>query len=202
MKDRIQEKAMELFMRYGIRSVSMDDIATNLGISKKTIYQYFTDKDNLVDMIVDADIRDIQSDCTSCIHNAENAIHEIFLTMEMTSEFLRNMNPVLLYDLQKFHFSSFRKFTDHRNKFLLEIIMNNLQKGIQEGLYRTEINVEILSRFRLDSMMIPFNIELFPPARFNLMEVHQEILENFLYGLVTEKGYHLILAYKKERVQK
>ena len=82
---------MELFMRYGIRSISMDDIATQLGISKKTIYQYFADKDELVGAVVDADIDDLQDRCVNCEVQAENAVHELFLTMDMIQEFLMNM---------------------------------------------------------------------------------------------------------------
>lgn len=199
IRDRILEKATELFMRYGIRSVSMDDIAAQLGISKKTIYQSFADKDELVDAIIDGDIHRMQSECDRCQHQSGNAIEEIFLTMEMIQGHLQNMNPMLLYDLQKFHFRSFQKFMAHKNSYLLDIIRQNMEKGIAEGLYRKNLHTDILSRFRLESLMIPFNMDQFPPGKYNLVEVTQTILEHFLFGMASEKGYQMILKYQKEQ---
>jgi TetR/AcrR family transcriptional regulator, cholesterol catabolism regulator len=196
-KDRIREKATELFIRYGIRSVSMDDIAAQLGMSKKTIYQSYADKDELVDAVVELDIQEMQGECLQCQRSAANAVEEIFLTIEMIQEQFRNMNPMLLYDLQKFHFNSYQKFMVHKNRFLLEIIRANLEKGIAEGFYRPDLHIDVLSKFRLESLMIPFNMELFPPAKYNLADVTYIIIEHFLFGLATEKGYELILKHKQ-----
>jgi AcrR family transcriptional regulator len=202
IKDRIQEKARDLFMRLGIRSVSMDDIATQLGMSKKTIYQFFADKDELVEAVMVANIKQTQQDCEKCLVSSANAIEEIFLTMEMIQEQFRNMNPMILYDLQKFHFGAFQKLAAHKNEFLLSIIRNNIEKGISEGLYRKDIDVDILSKFRLESMMMAFNLDLFPPAKYSLAEVTHVIIEHFLFGLATIEGHELILKYQKERSKK
>src|SRR3954468_18345284 len=99
--ERIKMKAHELFMQYGLRSVSMDDIANNMGISKKTIYQYYTDKDQLVEAVVAAIILHNQSACEYDRSHADDAIHEIFLAMDMMMEMFRSMNPSLLFDMQK-----------------------------------------------------------------------------------------------------
>jgi AcrR family transcriptional regulator len=202
IRDRILEKTTELFMRYGIRSVSMDDIAAQLGISKKTIYQSFADKDELVDAIIEADIHRMQDECGVCQLRSENAVEEIFLTMDMIQVHLRNMNPMLLYDLQKFHFRSFQKFMTHKNSYLLEIIRQNLEKGIAEGFYREDLDIDILSKYRLESLMIPFNMDQFPPGKYNLVKVTQVILEHFLFGLATEEGYQLILKYQQGQSKK
>ena len=93
-------------MKFGIRSVSMDDIANNLGMSKKTLYQYFADKDELVEAVVDGHITIVQGDCINCKVQAKDAIHEIFLTMEHIMQEFSNMNPMLVYDLEKFHFKA------------------------------------------------------------------------------------------------
>lgn len=199
IKDRIQEKATELFMRFGIRSVSMDDIATQLGISKKTIYQSYADKDELVDAVMEANIYQTQKDCGLCSEQSANAVEEIFMTMEMIQEQFRHMNPMIVYDLQKFHLRAYQKLTNHKNEFLLSIIRNNIEKGIQEGLYRKDLNADILSKFRLESMMIAFNMDIFPPSKYNLADVTQIIIEHFLFGLATIEGHQLILKYQKER---
>jgi AcrR family transcriptional regulator len=199
MKDRIQIKAHEMFLQYGIRSVSMDDIATQLGISKKTLYQYYTDKDELVDSVLQYEIEHGQQDCTECLQQSKDAIDEIFLTMERIVEQFRNMNPMVLYDLQKFHLNAFQKFLKYKNGFLIDVIKKNIERGIKEELYRPEINADVLSKFRLESMMIAFNMNVFPPRKYSLAEVTLEIIEHYLYGLATLKGHKLILKYKQER---
>lgn len=201
-KGRIREQAKNLFMKYGIRSVSMDDIAVGLGMSKKTIYQWFKDKDELVDAIVEDDIKDIQRDCQVCLEESDNAIEEIFLTIDRMIVHMRNMNPTILYDLHKFHFQSFKKFTDHKNRYLKEVVASNLRRGMAEGLYRENINVEILSRYRLESMMIPFNQDVFPATEFNILDITMALIENFLYGVVSHKGYEFIEQYQKDRNNK
>lgn len=202
VQERIRQKADELFRRYGIRSVTMDDIAAQLGISKKTIYQYYADKDQLVDAVAIDEIKFSQDSCLRDSTNAANAIEEIFRVMEFVEVMFRNMNPAMLYDLEKYHPGGYKKFLEHKNKFLHDMIRHNLERGIKEELYRPEINVEIMTRFRLESMMLAFNSELFPPSKFNLVELQREIIEHFLYGLATMKGYKLILKYMQQRVNK
>jgi AcrR family transcriptional regulator len=197
-KNRILEKAEEMFMRYGIRSVSMDDIASILGMSKKTLYQYFSDKDELVEEVIVSKITSMQAECKGCRTDAKDAIHEIFITMDRILEQLRNMNPMLLHDLEKFHFKAFNKFLQHKNQFLTEIIRDNILWGIQEDLYRKDLQVEVMSKFRVNSMMIAFDIHIFPTSKFTLGDVQKELLEHFVYGLATIKGHELIGKYKQE----
>ena len=117
VKERILIKADELFMQYGIRSISMDDIATQLGMSKKTIYQFFVDKDELVDAVVDTRLKKMQNDCTTSGKEAQDAIHEIFIMMDRVIDQFINMNPMLLYDLEKFHFNRFKNFWSIKTSF-------------------------------------------------------------------------------------
>ena len=197
-KERIIEQAKNLFLKLGIRSVSMDDICSHLAISKKTLYQYVADKDELVDMVLQGQISGMQAETMECCTESDNAIQEVIKTMEMLVKHFTSMNPVVLFDLQKFHLNAFNKFKDHKYQFTLEIISNNLKRGIAEGLYRSDINVDILSKFRLESLEIAFNVEVFPTNRYNLVEVSIAIIENFLYGLATEKGFALIEQYKNK----
>jgi TetR/AcrR family transcriptional regulator, cholesterol catabolism regulator len=198
-KERILFKAEELLMQFGIRSVSMDDIANHLGMSKKTLYQYFADKDELVGAVVDGHINKVEGDCINCRKDAKDAIHEIFLTMEHITEELNNMNPMLLYDLEKFHFKAYQRFKNYKDKFLLQIIRNNIEWGIKDELYRPDLNIDVLSKYRIESIMIPFNVAVFPPAKYNLAKISEVIIENFTYGLATIKGYKLIQKYNEQR---
>jgi AcrR family transcriptional regulator len=197
-KERIQQKAHDMFMQYGIRSVSMDDIATQLGMSKKTLYQYYADKDELVNAVLTAILEGNQSRCMADKQQADNAIHELFLAFEMIRELFGNMNPSVVFDLEKYHPDVFRKFQQYKSGFLYQVISQNLQRGIQEELYRPEISIDILCRFRIGTTMMVFDPEIFPDNRNNLVNIEAEIFYHFLHGLATAKGEKLIEKYRKE----
>lgn len=202
VKQRILEKAHELFMRYGIRSVSMDDIATTLAISKKTIYQFFTDKDELVDAVMDDEVNQTHTDCEFCKAKSKNAIDEMFLTMEQIYEQFSQLNPSVLYDMEKFHPHAYAKFRKMKDDYLSKVIADNIRRGIKEELYRPDINVEMMSRYRIETMMIPFALAATSPSKYNLADVTMETMEHFFIGLSTLKGYKLILKYKEEQIKK
>jgi hypothetical protein len=149
--------------------------------------------------VVDSHIHGIQQDCLSCRADAKDAVHEIFITMERIMEEFNNMNPMLLYDLEKFHFRAYQRFRDHKDKFLAKIIRENIEWGIRDDLYRREVNVDVMCKFRLESMMIPFNVSVFPPGKYNLATVSGLIIEHFIYGLATIKGHKLIQKYNEQR---
>lgn len=198
-KQRIQKAAHDLVMQYSIRSVSMDDIAAHLGMSKKTIYQYFKDKDELVEAVVDNVIDTNQCICNDDREKADNAVHEIFLVMEMMVEMFKTMNPSILFDMQKYHPAAFRKFQRHRNEYLYNVCKQNLERGIREELFRPEINTDIMARYRVETMLTAFNPEFQRMVKESLIVIEEEIIIHYLFGLVTLKGYKLILAYMEQR---
>ena len=198
IKDRIQQKAHDLFMQYGIRSVSMDDIASQLGMSKKTLYQYYADKDELVDLVLTNMLETNKSRCISDKNNAENAIHEVFLAYEMIQELFANMNPALLFDMEKYHPEAFKKFQQYKSGFLYQVISENLKRGVGEELYRPDISIDILCRFRIGTTMMAFDPEIFPDNRSTLVKIEEEIFYHFLYGLATPNGEKVIEKYRKE----
>ncbi len=199
MKDRIKQKADELFRSYGIKSVTMDEIATRLGVSKKTIYQSFADKDQLVDEVVGELLIYNQTCCNKDRAKATNAIHEVFLAMEMVKQMFENMNPGILHDIERNHPNTFQKFLQHKNKFLLQVIKENIERGKKETLYRSDINAEVIARVRLETMMLPFNQEIFPKNKFTLVDLEQQLIEYFLFGVATMKGHKIILKYQQQR---
>ena len=199
MKARIKQKADELFRGYGIKSVTMDEIASRLGVSKKTIYHSFTDKDELVDEVIGDLLIYNQSCCNKDRAKAKDAIHEVFLAMEMVQQMFENMNPVILYDIERNHPVTFQKFLQHKNKFLLQVIKENIERGKKEELYRTDINTEVIAKIRLETMMLPFNQEIFPKSKFNLVDLEHQLIQHFLFGVATMKGHKLILKYQQQR---
>ena len=108
-------------MRYGIRSVSMDEIAQQLGISKKTIYQYYTDKDKLVEDVIEFVLNINRKDCLHQQQISSNAIHEVLLTIESVKQMLSKMNLAVMYDLEKYHPSAFNKYNHYKKDFLYNI---------------------------------------------------------------------------------
>ena len=197
MQTKILLKARDLMLQSGLRQVTMDDLANQLGISKKTIYLYYKDKDDLVKAVVNLELKNHELSCEACKTKAENAIHEMFLVMENMKEMTQTMNPNSMMELEKHFSSSFDMIKNHKDEFLFSLIKQNLKKGIEEGCYRKDLDIDIISKFRLETVFIPFNLRLFPLNKFNSLEVHTQLMEHFVYGLMTVKGHELMEKYKK-----
>lgn len=202
MRDRIQKKAEELFRKYGIRSITMDEIARQLGISKKTIYQFYDDKDALVAATISG-MLDYHKNC--CIaHSCEckNPIHEIYSAIDMLWEINGSLNPAVIYDLHKYHPKVYKKILQFKNQFLLTAIKSNLEKGKEMGLYRSDIDVDVLSTFRVETLMMAFNTEVFPENSNQFFHIAQCLSEHYLHGIVSPAGQKLLNKYKSERQNK
>lgn len=196
MEERILNKAQELMFQSGVKHVTMDDLANQLGISKKTIYQYFKDKDSLVSSVVEHELTNHSLLCNQCMQAADNAVHEIFLLMKVIQEMFNRMNPLALFEIEKYYPIAFEKIKKHKDDFIFSMISANLEKGIAEGLYRKDVDVTILSKYRLETSLIPFNIQVFHPSKFDLLKVNLQIIEHFVYGVATLEGHKLMNTYK------
>lgn len=192
-------KAAELFMRYGIRSITMDEIATQLGVSKKTIYQFFTDKDEMVEAVITEEVGKNEAECRAFQSQGANAVHEIFLAMEDMQEMMSAMNPQMMYDLEKHHAAAYRKLKYYKYQFLHSIITENLQRGIREGLYRKELNIDLTARYRIETAFMSFNTEAFPSNRFSMAQTARELALLFMYSVCNSSGKKWIEKYLNER---
>ncbi len=199
---RIKQKAHELFMQYGLRSVSMDDIANGMGISKKTIYLYYADKDELVDAVIESEFRKNENLCETDRKNAVNAVEEIFMALDMLADMFRSMNPSFIFDMQKYHPKAFLKFHQYKNDCLFNIVRTNILRGIDEQLYREDIDVDIIARFRVQSLMMAFNPEFNSFLKQSISEIAKELIIHYLFGLVSIKGYKITIKYQQERINK
>jgi len=200
MQHRILLKARDLVLHHGVKQVTMDDLATQLGISKKTIYQFYKDKDSLVMAIVDMELEEQRSRCTKSQETADNAVHQMFLLLEDMDEMFKNMNPLTMAELAKYFPEAFKKIQDHKDAFMHSIIKTNLIRGIEQGLYRADIDPEILSTYRLETGFVPFDIKLYPMSKFNIGKVAYQITEHFVYGVMSLEGYRLMEQYKLEKI--
>ena len=202
VKERILAKAADLFLRYGIRSITMDEIATQLGISKKTIYQFFTDKDDMVSAVIDVEIRKNEFECNLSRDQAENAVHQIFLALESLEEMLKYTNPLMLYDLEKHHPQSYRKLKEYKYQFLYQMIAANIQWGMDEEIYRPDLQKDIVAKSRIEQAFLVFNPDVFPHTKYKISEVNNELAMLFLHAITTANGKKLIEKYTMERNKK
>lgn len=199
IKKYIIEESDKLFCQYGFKSVTMDDIAKHLGMSKKTIYQHFSDKDELVNILIESRLNNQDCVIHESAEKAKDAVHELLLTLTTMNESLGNLNPKMFYDLQKYHPKAWLYFKNFKEKSLGSAILANLERGITEGIYRAEINKDILTQLRLDHVELIFNRhDHYTANKYNIAQVMIEITEHFLYGICNQKGLALIATYKEE----
>ena len=196
IKDRILNHAQELFMRNGIKSVSMDDIAADMAMSKKTLYKWFENKDQIVQASMSRHLVGTQCDCTAMIQSATSAIDELFRMMEWVKQEFSNVHPSIFYDLQKFHAGTWQLWQAHKNEFILTQIIQNLRRGIAEGLFRADLDVAVIARLRLAQIEMQFDSNIYPPRQFGHELVSQVLLEHFMLGVATLKGHRLINQYR------
>jgi DNA-binding XRE family transcriptional regulator len=185
-------KVHELYMKYGIKSITMDDVARELGISKKTLYQYVSDKDDLVGKFVDNEISMRQEEICKCFRIGYNAIEELFEISIFMNKLMRNQNSATEYDLKKYYPVHYQKTIKARREGIYNYIMVNLKKGINEGLYRKEMNKEVIAKLYLwRSENIHFD-ELFTVEEFTSIKLFVELINYHVRGIATEKGIMIL----------
>lgn len=176
----------------------MDDIAKHLGMSKKTIYSHFADKNEIVNIVIASKLSSQKCTIKNNSEASPNAVHEVFYSVTNMEEVLSDINPILFYDLQKYHPQAWLSFKDFREKTLYNSIYNNLIRGIKEGYYREDIKPDILTQMRLEQIDIIFsNNASYTLGKYGISKVMAEITEHFLYGICTLKGHKLINQYKE-----
>lgn len=194
--ERIILGGEELFLKAGIKSVTMDDIARHLGMSKKTIYQFFKDKNDLVIALVKKKLQEDEDQMCAIISKSGNVIEELINMMKCSEEIFSRINPIVIHDLQKYHSEAWKQFQDFKAGVLVHTLEELLTKGIKQGYIRPDIDVRIIARMRVAQVELGFNAALFPVAEFNVWKVQQQFLEHFNYGICTLKGYKLLNEYK------
>jgi AcrR family transcriptional regulator len=198
VKNKILKGAEDLFTKYGVRSISMDDIARQLGVSKKTLYQHFADKEDIVVMTCKAHLDRNVVEFDGIRQTAKNAIDELAKISVCLRRNMKDMNPSMLFDLQKYHPKAWNEWIQHKNKHVFSSIVANIKQGIDEGYFRQEIDPTVIAAVRLELLQLAFNEQIFPRENFRLAEVHMQLFDHFVFGIVTDKGRKLYLKYKEE----
>jgi len=196
----IVRRALEAYMHYGIKSITMNDMATKLGISKKTLYKYVNDKDDLVRQALAMQGEKEQMDIEAICAFGHSAIEESFAISEYVSQILKNISPSIHYDLEKYHKESFEAAMAERHEQIFECLVHNITKGIEEGVYREDLNIEIIIKLYLSKITALFDGNLFPPERFTFVQVNEVFFEYHIRGIATTKGIkHLDKVLKKNK---
>ena len=191
-------KVHELYMKYGIKSITMDDVAREMGISKKTLYQFVSDKDDLVGKFIDNEIIIRQEEICKCFRIGFNAIEELFEISIFMNKIMRDQNPATEYDLKKYYPHHHQKIVKARREGIYNYILLNLKKGKKEGLYREEMNNEIIARLYLSrSESIHIN-DLFTIEEFTSIKLFIELLTYHIRGIATDKGIMILDKKIKE----
>jgi AcrR family transcriptional regulator len=188
----ILEKVIALYRKYGIKTITMDDVARELGISKKTLYQYVEDKNELVNKSVMFDVE--KHFCLiNCIKEKKlNAIDELLEINRYLSVMLKDYNPSWDYDLKKYYAETYTKLFSMRREQMLKSVTDNIKRGIEEGFYRDDINADIIAKLHLLRIENLNNNDIFSPEDFASAKVFNELFKYHIRGIANDKGIKYI----------
>ena len=197
-KNRIIEEATKLFRTYGIRSMTMDLLATNLGISKRTIYEVFKDKDELLAGVLEWMSARQKEKMTAILEESENVIVANFRMIEMMKDHFQNMSPAFQLDIKKYHHAI---ITDTKGKCDLDEFQNGekiIERGIREGVFRKDLKIELVNRCIYELIRISADNDIFPGEKYSKNEIIKNVYINYLKGIATEKGLEIINNLEKK----
>jgi AcrR family transcriptional regulator len=188
----------ELFMKLGIKSLTMDDISRHLGISKKTLYQYVSDKKDLVKKALKLAIDNEQCMLGDITIKEENAIDELLAINMKISEKLQGIQPAVMYDLQKYYPEAWQVMEDHKKCFVFEMIVKNINTGIEQGLYRENVNPEIIASIYVTMIDKLFDSDMFPSHKYTFSTTHREMVRYHIRGIANKKGISYLVKRLKD----
>lgn len=193
IKDKILTEAELLFMRYGFKSITMDDVARELGVSKKTLYQFFSDKNDLVNQCVEHYLETLNTMCCSVVENKDlDAISVMLQISEQMNAMIRQINPSSMFDLKKYFKPAWDKLEADRRSFIKRVIQDNILLGVKKGLYRKDLDAETVSRIYIYLVGFLTNPDNYDQEGMDIKEMHLEIVKYHLRSISTAKGHELL----------
>ncbi|MBC7411180.1 MAG: TetR/AcrR family transcriptional regulator [Bacteroidia bacterium] len=189
------KSCFSLFTRLGIKSITMDDVARELGVSKKTLYNHFQDKTDLLKRTFKYHMHCSEERSVEMVVKAKNAIDELILVNEFLKESFSEMHPSAIYEMQKFYPEVWGLFKEFKHTHILNCIFNNINRGKAEDLFREKLNSEVYARIFVGRFDILFDNELFPNKEYNIPQVHLEMIEYHIRAMATAKGLKQLEKY-------
>lgn len=201
MKEKIAVRASELMMQFGIRTVTMDDISKDLGISKKTIYQYFKDKKELVNTITNIHLNMEKERFNSTVVESENSVQELMLISHCLRESMQDMKMSMMNELNKFYPEAWLMYEDFKKNVMMESITTVIERGQKEGFFRTEVDPYLIAVMRIEQVQSFIMNNLFPKDKYTLYDVQMQLFDHFIHGLFTIEGHQLFNQYTTSKVK-
>jgi len=186
--ESIYKTAFELFMKYGVKSVSMDDIAGKLGMSKKTIYSEIENKESLITRVIQGHLENEVEKITEITKLSNDAIEEMVKISHHVMSSLNQMKPSLIYDLRKYYPKCWKMIEEIHFTFIKKVIESNIKRGQQEGLYRPETNPMIIAKLYVSMTQSIVNEEIFSLSTFDIVDLSRQMKQYHMHGIVTNEG--------------
>lgn len=199
-KQKIFCQAEELFLKYGVKSVTMDDLATHLGVSKKTLYQHFDNKSDLVKKTLEAHLESEKKAVNQIKKESANAVEEIFKLGQHVSAHLQRLNPAILFDLKRYYPKAWVIMEKHKNEFIYSHVLENINRGKKEKLYREDLNQEIIARFYLAMINMIIQPEFNTDHHQELVSYYQEYLRYHVRGIASKEGFKVLQEINKAQL--
>lgn len=190
-------RSREIFLKYGIRSVSMDDISRELGISKKTLYQFFNNKSALIDEVLDQDFCDFEAKIQSVMHQDDNAIDDLLALSMVIDEHMKEINPVVSYDLKKYYPEIHKENMERKRAFASAYLKENIEKGIRENIYRSDLNIGLIAKLYMQKIEDLHDPDFHDMNKTSFAEVFHVMFDNHIRGIANENGIKYFEDRKK-----
>ncbi len=185
---KIIDDTMELFFKYGIRSITMDDVAREMGMSKKTIYKYVSNKADLVDQCIKVKFEEITGALKGVSEEVDNAIEELFAIDRYFDEMMQQNHPAIMFQLSKYYGDTYKWLEGSRDGFILDITHRNLEKGVKQGLYRNNINITHVAYIYMAHTSLMGGETNVPDEVCHSADFHKSHLEYHIRGIASEAG--------------
>ncbi|MBL7778495.1 MAG: TetR/AcrR family transcriptional regulator [Chitinophagales bacterium] len=185
-------KSREMFMRSGVKSMTMDDIARELGMSKKTIYQFVGNKAELVNKVLNEYLSEERKQVETILSKSANAVDGMINMVEYLLNVLHDFNPASLNDLQKYYPEAWKIYDEYRYQYVVTRIRENLDTGVKQGVYRADMDADIIARIYVRGIDMILDQQMFPQKRYSFFNLYKEFLKYHLRGIVSPKGLKIL----------
>ncbi|MCK5442187.1 MAG: TetR/AcrR family transcriptional regulator [Maribacter sp.] len=192
MKENILDIATNLFLRLGFKSVTMDDLANEMGISKKTIYAHFTNKTMLVEECTMKLFCSISEGIDHICSLHKNPIEELYEIKKFALHHLKDEKASPQYQLQKYYPKIHESIKQKQYEMMGECVVSNIKKGIELGIYRENLNIDFVFRIYFSGVTSIKDHQLFPVTKFPIVRLMDDYLEYHLRGIITPKGRQIL----------
>jgi len=194
--ERILNSALSLYSKYGLKSVTMDDLCRELGISKKTLYQHVEDKNDLISKVLEYEKSMQKGMMERMSTSAMNAIDELIQVNRQIHASQSIHSPTFYFDLKKYHSQIYNEWLDYKRQRMYELIRKNLEKGIAEGYYRDDLNIDIISRLHMARTEMLHSSDIIRDDEGTTVAFIDEVFRYHIHGICNQKG----LEYFRQRL--